>query len=58
VLYLVVKLYHIMRRGRLVVSAAQMVVRSGALYGQYVSKAEAGEAATCCPICQVGGGYA
>jgi hypothetical protein len=50
--YLTFKGYGLLQQGQLLLVAAKLVMRSGALYGRYVGKAEAKGA--CCPICQVG----
>eukprot|EP00879_Flechtneria_rotunda_P030455 GHRR01033089.1.p1 GENE.GHRR01033089.1~~GHRR01033089.1.p1 ORF type:complete len:196 (+),score=52.23 GHRR01033089.1:829-1416(+) len=49
--YLTFKGYGLLQQGQLVLVAAKLVLRTGALYGRYLGKAEANNA--CCPICQV-----
>lgn len=49
--YLTLKGYGLLQQGQLLLVAAKLVVRTGALYGRYVGKAERTDA--CCPICQV-----
>eukprot|EP00877_Chromochloris_zofingiensis_P003768 jgi/Chrzof1/13392/Cz07g31100.t1 len=51
--YLTFKGYGLLRRGKLLLVAAKLVMRTGALYGRYVNKDDSVEgAAQCCPICQ------
>jgi hypothetical protein len=51
--YLTFKGYALARRGRLLLLATRIVLRTGALYGRYLTKAEvaAGGADLSCPIC-------
>eukprot|EP00775_Hariotina_reticulata_P004404 gene4404-4657_t len=48
--YLTFKGYGLLQQGQLLLLAAKLVMRTGALYGRYLGKAEANGA--CCPICQ------
>jgi hypothetical protein len=51
--YLTFKAYALSRRGRLLLLATRIVLRTGALYGRYLTKAEAaaGGPDLSCPIC-------
>ncbi len=53
--YLTLKAFALMRAGKLLGRATNLLMTHGALYGSYVDKEELVEGGDVCPICQVGG---
>lgn len=51
--YIGLKCLSLLKCGKLLVAAARLVLQQGALYGEYLGKEEAAEAALQCPVCQV-----
>jgi hypothetical protein len=50
--YLFTKSFYVAQRVQLLMAAAQLATHTGG-YGVLITPAQAGDAASCCPVCQV-----